>query len=211
MKSLDLHEPLILVGWSAGGVYIREFARQHPELAAGIVFIYSLHENQEKSYPDELALIEQQDQDSFKEILTRLSKMTHDEILNDVSDSPWQNKHPSTHKYFADQARPEAIKYWLELLSYFEEDANQGDDALKSLGNIPLIVISKAKDDNPKLNDEERKLISEIWNELQSELAHLSTSHRQIKVDSGHDIANEKPEIVIEAIADVVGQVRRKG
>ena len=88
------------------------------------------------------------------------------------------------------------------------EDAIRGKNVLRPLGNIPLIVISRSKNINPKLNEEQKKLAAEMWNELQSELAELSTKSKQIKVDSGHDIANEKPEIVIEAIEEMVKLVR---
>ena len=116
--------------------------------------------------------------------------------------------HPDTHKYLEDTARPEVLKYFLKLNSYFDEDTNLGNDALRSLGDIPLVVISRLKGNNPNLNEKQVKLASEIFNINHSELAGLSTISRQIKADCGHDIANEKPEIVIEAIRDIVRQVR---
>jgi len=38
--------PYILVGWSLGGIYVREFAQRYPDLTAGIVFVDSSHEEQ---------------------------------------------------------------------------------------------------------------------------------------------------------------------
>lgn len=211
LETLGLHKPLVLVGWSAGGIYIREFARHHPEMVAGMVFIDSSHENIRNRVPDKLALIGQQDQDDLIEYITRLSKMTHEEILKDVADSPpWKNRHPDTHKYYEDRARPELLEYFLQLAPFFfEEDIDQDKDAIKSLGDIPLVVISKSRNDNPRLNEKQKNLVIEFRGELQNELAELSTASRQIKVDCGHDIANEKPEVVIKAIEDVVKQVRR--
>jgi hypothetical protein len=137
--------------------------------------------------------------------------MTHEELLKELPDPlPWQNCHPDTHKYFADLERPEMFEYYLELLSLFEEDTDQAKEALISLRNIPLIVISRSKANFPGLNEEQNKLATEIRTNLQNELAELSTSSRHIKVDSGHDIANEKPEIVINAIKEMVARIREK-
>lgn len=211
LNALDLHEPLVLVGASAGGIYIREFAQQHPEMVAGMVFIDSAHESQNNRYPEEIALYLKRENDQQIELFTRLSKMTHEELLKELPDPlPWQNFHPDTHKYFEDLERPEMFEYYLELLSFFEEDTDQSWEALKSLRNIPLVVISRSKANFSGLNEEQNKLATELRNNLQNELAGLSTSSRHIKVDSGHNIANEKPEIVIKAIKELVERVREK-
>ena len=209
LDAIDLYEPVVLVGWSAGGIYIREFAHQHPNMVAGMVFIDSSHENQENRYPEELAPIEKKSFDGTIDFFTRLSKMTHEEILKELEDSPpWQSHHPDTHKYFADLARPAILKYWIHLGSFFKEDTTQGENALRSLGDIPLIVISATKYDDLNMNDEQKKLATKNKHELHSELARLSTVNRQMKVDSGHNISKEKPEIVIEAIEEMVKLVR---
>ena len=211
LDTLGLHEPLVLVGASAGGIYIREFAQQHPGMVAGMVFIDSAHESQNNRYPEEIALKLKQEDDQKIELFTRLSKMTHEELLKELPDPlPWQNSHPDTHKYFADLERPEMFEYYLELLALFEEDTDQAKRALKSLENIPLIVISRSKANFPGLDEEQNKLATEIRTNLQNELAELSISSRHIKVNSGHDISNEKPEIVIEAIKEMVERIREK-
>ena len=209
LETLGLREPLVLVGWSAGGIYIREFAYLHPEMVAGMVLIDSSHEAQKHRYPEEIALKFSQDDEEDIAHLTRVSNLTREEILKEMADAPpWRNRHPDTHKYFADQVRPETFKYHLQLISYFGKDMDQ--EALKSLGDIPLTVISRSNVNFPILNEEQDRLAAEIWHGLQNELANLSTASRQIKVDSGHDIANQKPEIVIEAIKEMIERIREK-
>lgn len=211
LETLDLREPLALVGWSAGGIYIREFAHLHPEMVAGMVFIDSSHEAQKHRYPEEIVLKFSQDDEEEIAHLTRVSKLTREEILKELADAPpWRNRHPDTHKYFADQVRPETFKYHLQLISFFGEDTDQDVEALKSLGDIPLTVISRSNVNYPILNEEQDRLAAEIWHELQNELAELSTTNRQIKVDSGHDIANQKPEVVIEAIKEMIERIRER-
>jgi pimeloyl-ACP methyl ester carboxylesterase len=208
LETLDLREPLVLVGWSAGGIYIREFAHLHPEMVAGMVFIDSSHEAQKHRYPEEIAQKFSQDDEEEMAHLTRVSQLTREEILKELADAPpWRNRHPDTHKYFADQVRPETFKHHLQLIAYFGKDTDQ-EDALKSLGDIPLTVISRSNVNFPILNDEQDRLAAEVWHGLQNELAELSTNSRQIKVDSGHDIANQKPGIVIETIKEMIAWMR---
>jgi len=48
-----------------------------------------------------------------------------------------------------------------------------------------------------------------LWQELQTELAALSTrSTHRVAERSGHYIQGDRPELVIDAIADVVDQTR---
>ena len=203
------HEPVVLIGWSAGGQYILEFASQHPDRVAGMLLIDSSTENELKRFPEDLAQIIQQDRTTFYERLTRLSKMTKVEILNDFGNNPpWQYRHPSTHQYYKDLVRPELIKYFLQILSFWIQEQNQSDSVFRSLGDIPLTVIYAIEDNRPLFNEEQNERVNKIWDDVQSELAGLSTQSRLIRLVSGHDIANEKPEIMIEAIKDIVTQVR---
>ena len=210
LETLDLCEPLVLVGWSAGGIYIREFAHLHPDMVAGMVFIDSSNEAQKHRYPEDVALKFSQDDEEEIAHLTHVSQLTREEILKELGDAPpWRNRHPSTHKYFADQVRPETFKYHIQLLSFFGKDTDQAE-APKSLSDIPLTIISRSNISFPILNEEQDKMAAEIWHRLQNELAALSTTNRQIKVDSGHDIANQRPEVVIEAIKEMIERIREK-
>jgi pimeloyl-ACP methyl ester carboxylesterase len=210
LDTLNLQEPLVLVGWSIGGIYIREFAHQHPEMVSGMVFIDSPHENEDNRFPEEIMKIDEKSFTGMLEHITKLSEMTHEEILKEFGESPpWKNDPPSTHKYSADRARPEFIKYLIHIAS-FKDDFAQGDDSLRSLGNIPLTVLSQAKFNSPNLDEEQNKLAAEIKDTMHSELAALSTDSKEIKVDCGHDIANEKPEVVIEAVKGIIERVRSK-
>ena len=46
--------------------------------------------------------------------------------------------------------------------------------------------------------------------ELQERLARLSRKGRQILVDSGHEMHLEAPDVVAQAVADVVNQARQR-
>jgi len=80
-----------------------------------------------------------------------------------------------------------------------------------SLGDIPLIVLTSPKKERaddlpPGLSDK----FDEIWVELQQEWAKISShSTHIIAYGSGHFIQHDQPDLVIEAILQVVEDARR--
>jgi pimeloyl-ACP methyl ester carboxylesterase len=73
--------------------------------------------------------------------------------------------------------------------------------------NIPLIVLTHGEPRKRPLTgvDEER------WQEFQLHLLKLSPQSKQIIAEkSGHAIIGDQPQLVVDAIREVVGEVRRK-
>jgi pimeloyl-ACP methyl ester carboxylesterase len=72
---------------------------------------------------------------------------------------------------------------------------------------MPLVVLAHGHPDDPPppfVEHEER-----LWQQLQRELAQLVPGGRLvIATQSGHDIPHEQPELVLDAIRDVVRAVR---
>ena len=72
---------------------------------------------------------------------------------------------------------------------------------------MPLVVIAHGRPENPGapfVEEDER-----LWRQLQRELAHLVPGGRLvIATNSGHDIQHEQPDLVLDAISDVVHAVR---
>ena len=84
----------------------------------------------------------------------------------------------------------------------------------KPLGNLPLVVISRSPD-NPNMEDriplpaETNAKLRQIWQDLQNELAGWSTnSTHRIAAHAGHNIPGEEPDLVIEAIRELVNELR---
>jgi pimeloyl-ACP methyl ester carboxylesterase len=72
---------------------------------------------------------------------------------------------------------------------------------------MPLVVLARGRPEDPGaafVEQDER-----LWRQLQRELAHLVPGGRLvIATNSGHDIQHQQPELVLEAIGDVVRAVR---
>ena len=85
--------------------------------------------------------------------------------------------------------------------------------AVKSLGDLPLVVISRSPSNRvlaeymPPLPTETEAKVLQMWDDLQGELAGLSSnSTRIIAAHAGHDIQIEEPRLVVDAIHKLVNE-----
>ena len=78
--------------------------------------------------------------------------------------------------------------------------------AIKSLGQVPLIVLTAGTFVNSKLiPDESRAALQERWEGLQKTFLTLSTNARQSFVrDSGHFVQRDNPGAILQAIRTVI-------
>lgn len=83
--------------------------------------------------------------------------------------------------------------------------------ATGSFGDRPLIVLTQSPQWNdPYAPDDIEPLIDAVSQRLQAELARLSTRGKLIVASkAGHNIQADEPQLVIDAIVDVVRQVRK--
>lgn len=83
---------------------------------------------------------------------------------------------------------------------------------LPDLRDAPLIVLThdpKESAAGGPVPAQWQQLTEPVWQQLQSQLAALSTRARQVIVaHAGHNIQYEQPQVVADAILDVVRQVR---
>jgi pimeloyl-ACP methyl ester carboxylesterase len=81
---------------------------------------------------------------------------------------------------------------------------------ITSLGDLPLVVLSHGEPmAMPGLSDEVNQTYEQLWQNLQAELAGLSSQGRLIVAEgSGHYIQLERPQLVIDAITEVVTAAR---
>jgi pimeloyl-ACP methyl ester carboxylesterase len=80
----------------------------------------------------------------------------------------------------------------------------------KGIGDKPLIVLTASPTStDPMIPPEQQQEVNRIHQELQRELSGISTRSRQvIATKAGHNIQREEPQLVIDAVLDVVKQVR---
>jgi hypothetical protein len=73
----------------------------------------------------------------------------------------------------------------------------------RDLGSIPLIVLSE-KWPLPETPDTRDIEAARVEDELQQEMSRFSRRGKHVRVDSGHLIPLEKPEVIIDAVRTVL-------
>lgn len=215
LQNSNPNEEIILVGWSSGGLYVREFYRKFPENVKGMVLVDSSHELQRNRLinPEPPAgWIDIERIASYLGVfgLIRLSGQVDQNVDRQTYVIPTEDSRERM-KVIANQS------HW--LLAYLQEwDALERDFALNkkppSLRDLPLVVLTRGREvvqgGMPSyytldiLRENERN-----WQEMQKELVELSSDSHQIVIpDSGHRIDLDAPQVLINAIRDMTISVR---
>lgn len=190
--------PLVLVGHSFGGVLARAYTKAHPSRVAAMVLIDSSHHNWTSF------MVEGQ--------RTRLSEMTPDQ-LNGLINSTRTNYRPPGGMAMVvppfDKLSPaqQEVHLWGMRRLY---SSSKADDVVLALntqwklysglrettfGDLPLVVISRPE--------------PAPWVASQKDIAALSTRGKLVVAPgSGHDIELDAPQVVVEAIGALLGQLK---
>ena len=198
LQNAGIHGPYILVGHSFGGFTAQYFARNFGDEIAGIVLIDSSHEEQVYRLPE-----------NGKDVVRR---SLHQDRSNMVTKSVIHEHYPEEEATVAQQL----MTRWSALLTWREEMANYalssrelGDVYYKPILEIPIVVLSRGKrvwPDTPYGDAMEA-----TWKELQDELSYLNgNSTHIIAENSGHLIHLDEPELVVDAIHDVLDFVEKE-
>src|SRR6266851_3177888 len=201
--------PFVLVGHSAGGLYVREYAREFPTEVAGVALIESSSPRQIDELPGFRAAYEEDKRDAKRELWEdRLRVWSGWERLLgkcyvSAKDFPgWAGQ------YNAMACRPGYVDTDESELNYFEESSKQAG-RLISFGRIPLLVITR----DPDLQKEglSPRALAQIpvWDREQEESKSLSPlSWRVIARNSGHMVPKDRPDVVVAEIIRLIDYLR---
>lgn len=199
--------PYVLVGHSFGGLVARLYAHKYPEQVAGIVFVDSTHEG----------LIDNQGFLTNMKVIGVLSRMMRvlssfgiPRILAALGVMPM---YKDERKYYASQLSPAEYRQWLAAYSWQISSPATVPDVLSAFpfmreaikiksptqfGDLPIAVMN-----NPGFGA--------FWTELQQELATRSTNAiHKVSDRPGHSMQMPRPELVLEAIHQVLARVRER-
>jgi pimeloyl-ACP methyl ester carboxylesterase len=178
LQKTEVTAPYVLVGFSVGGYITRLFENLYPDEVAGVVFLDSSHEDQNARFLAALPAEAPGDCQELKDYRTEL-------------EGP----------------------HMLQVSPQINLDFDVSADAVRSvegnLGNLPLVVLTAGRSEWPDcFQPEVRQRLDQAWLEMQDDLASLSTnSTHLVAAESSHSFT-EQPEMVIDAIQQVVQAVR---
>jgi pimeloyl-ACP methyl ester carboxylesterase len=205
--------PYVLVGHSFGGLLVRLYAARYPQEVAGLVLVDSAHEEQYRRVPTEIRELVPQLEEQTRQQLEGLKALIESGSL----DAVMLPIPPGLPAAAADTFRalvaagPNHVETLLaEQQAVQTIHAEVAAAKINSLGDLPLMVLSHGQPmAMPGLAEEVNEANEQLWQQLQAELAALSSRGRLVVAhDSGHYIQLERPQLVIDAIAEVVTAAR---
>lgn len=214
LKKANIPGPYILVGASFGGLNVRLFADKHPEDVLGIILVDATHEDTRSVRSNENWM--QKYYDQFKKNLeVRLGFYRWYETKPDHLEKTRQRveKYPKHIQdiFLTQRLMTKRIETAMAEESLFNTSSNQVKIKGGNIGTKPLIVITagkKIKNDG-RYTDEQFQQKLKLKNDLQLNLLTKSLNSMQIIAEkSGHNIAYDQPEILVQAVYKMVHQLR---
>ena len=208
LEKAEIKGPLVLVGHSFGGMNMRLYAHRYPNEVAGLVQVDAAHEELSQGVPA-LQRAPQEVAGQFRTlawlessgILALSPDAIPDRGLSGVALSRYRAILATTPYFDTAAAETTAIE------SSYAAVRQLG---ITSLGTIPLVVLSRGlADPLPNASEAENRDYEQRWKEMQARLVKLSPRGRQVlATQSRHYVHLTEPQLVIDAIRSVAGQVK---
>jgi pimeloyl-ACP methyl ester carboxylesterase len=180
LTEADIAPPYILIGHSFGGFNVRLYASENPDKVAGIVLVDSSHEKQ------------------YDKLDINLPKNTRRARGIVMLSTNIKSEHADDNdKLLKDRAFHAAVN---EINSLYQSSLQV--ERYSHIPTVPLVVVSRGLAEwKGSLYNQKKE---QTWIRLQQDLSHLSPISQHIFAHhSGHDIHQQQPEIIIEAISEV--------
>lgn len=196
--------PLVLMGHSAGGLFIRKYATLYPQGIVGLVFVDSSTPTQFDRLPVELRGVEDFTWDKlFLPFgITRLRGHCGVDDPSTIGLEAQLRWHDCTRQVFATTEREE-----IDFPQSCKEAKGTGP-----FGDIPILIFSQDPalhfGDSP-ISLATMRQAAITWNTLQEELKNLSPhSRRIIARGSTHYVHQLRPQLVISEVQHLIGEIR---
>ncbi len=221
LKNAELNAPYIVVGHSLGGIIANLFAKEYKNEVAGVVMVDATH-------PDVVLKIFNRD---TKEMEWKKMRLTANESIPEIVKTPLRSeleiKSFQPRRDFGDQLdkfsdRDKEMFNWIYNERPWTYVSGQGNayeaEVMQNmfenyedyrLGDLPLLVITGGDKSEPE-GDEfwSSDALMAHSDSLQKDLLNLSTNSRHlIAHKSGHQIHIDEPELIVEAIKEMLHEL----
>lgn len=216
LQAAHIAPPYILVGHSSAGMNVRVFADRYPKEVVGLVLIDPSHEDQSQREwkigpPNWNGYAEWEA--SLKEQRLCVDEAKHGFVKGTEA---YKKCVPEPDPYMSQAINDAATRVWStaswqsaalsERENIFYKSADETRATRRDFGDMPIIVLThapypKAKDETQEIRDQ-RTL---VWEQMHNEVAAMSTHGvNEIVSKTGHFIQLDRPQIVIDAIEQVM-------
>ncbi len=212
LKGAGITDPLVLVGHSIGGPYIRTYVGRYGDQVAGLVMV-------DPSHPDQIARlgsvvsinVHPKKVSLLMHTATALSRTGLVRFLFSRADHGPRPEDEAAEITAFSSASVKGATAEVDGFDSTMDDAR----AVTSFGDRPVIVLTALKPFKPEelekmgLTAEEGARFKQEWRTLHAEQAAMSSrGQQQIVSDAGHYIQIDQPDRVVDAVREVVDDVR---
>jgi pimeloyl-ACP methyl ester carboxylesterase len=187
LENAGIEGPYVLVGHSLGGLNVQVFADLYPDLVAGAVLLD----------PAPLGFI-------TGERFPELYRMAQQETAGLLAVT--KNAREATDP----EEKAKASFYQTLASEHAMMMADSADQvtAIESFGDTPLVVLASGKP-NPAFGDSADSF-QQFWNQQSQSLAAKSAKGAYVLAEeSGHNLYADVPDLVLDAVRQVVQEARR--
>ena len=203
LNNAGIQEPYVLVGHSLGGNNVQLYASRYPDEVAGMVLV-------DPAFYDSPSYVNPELQNALAEAMPSPASSLWNKFLATIGVTrlPYTFQ-GETDERAAFSTHAKDTYETTDEYSSFEESFEQRRAATVSLGDKPLVVLSAGAREFPGFSQEQSDKYNEAWTKSGAALTQVSQNSEQIIVeDSGHYIHLEQPDLVIDAIRQVVDAAR---
>ena len=204
LRAAGVAPPYLLVGHSIGGMYVRAYQRRYPEQVVGLVLVDATpEEDLEYSYNGKSTPGVQLTYDQLAAAYAPYIKNPPPPLALPIAvDTPYNRLSPALQRaeVWAERlwrSRIDMPHSWISAESWRQEFVallQLRRATPHALGDLPLIVLRRGRRTNDVLNQREADLV-----------ALSSRGKLVVATESDHEIQLYQPELVVQAIKDVLG------
>jgi pimeloyl-ACP methyl ester carboxylesterase len=195
LQNANVPGPYVMVGHSLGGTSVRVFVSEHASEVAGIVLIDSMNPGQ-ATQPHVQAQSQSDPRSQPFSLQAALARFGIGRLIVKLPVIA-SSVEAGQEAYYPLFVRPQSLQTSANELRGVPASLAQAD-AVKTFGDLPLIVLTARLNTNPG------------WPQWQKELLELSSNSQQLFAEnSSHTIQADKPEAAVAAILQMVEQVRQ--
>ena len=209
LNNAGIEGPYVLVGHSLGGANVQLYASQYPNEVAGMVLVDSALVPENPQIAQLATAL--QPSPVWTKILATFGIVRLLTMLEPIG-YPFSDLPPdSVDEQAAISSRTRHLYEVADETSFLEESFNELHAAHMSLGDKPLIVLTAGplQLEGMGFSQEQIDQLDEAHSEQQADLARRSQNAKQIIAEeSGHYVHLEQPDVVIDAIGQVVDAAR---
>ncbi|MDQ2924272.1 MAG: alpha/beta hydrolase [Acidobacteriota bacterium] len=208
LQQADIRGPIVLMGHSIAGMYIRDYASRYPEGVAGLIFVDASTPLQEHHGSRPFQSLQGQKHRAHLLFLRITDVLGFSRLRGYCSILPEGFPEPAD-RLLAEHRCNEPFTAIDQELENFTPS---GQETIHTgpYGDLPILIFSQDPNHPPRgLSGAMAAEFSGDWNRMQEDLKRLSTrSVRIIATGSGHAIMFDRPDLLNREVPRFIHQIR---